>query len=584
MNQVALPSALRRTHDPQLAVVINHHYRDGYANREVSCARCETRRDAGASAELQSPADNSLLVAATFARGSSLVLSIAQWENARVSLRQLPAAEVYTLSPAEELGLSGLSLDSQLRKAFYALPPQAILDLVRRTAEESRLRHLIYQRDGKDETVRVLIRPMGVMPEQRAYLHYVNLTVLNALKRLPEIYLADPEIRRAVPLSEPEEQWLRDTWGPSQRENNPVIGRLDGVIDLTSPMWKDLLRLIEPNLCGVGGIHMSSIAEQLIVDLVLPVLREQDPQLQLELGYDLRELFIQEILDHLEALGRKGQHICFVEPKYSGIGTDEQTPLADYYLRRHGLKILHADPAELYVRGGEVWYANSQIDIAYRDYEIRDLIALERNEGVKIEAMRHLFRENRVVSSMAGDFDHKSAWEIFTDPRLASRYFNAEERHVFRRHVLWTRLLYDRKTTLPDGKPGDLLEFVREDREVLVLKPNRSYGGDRVLLGHLLGQAEWDHAVETAVGDQEPWVVQRLVPIPVSEFPVVASDGNVRIEPFYVVMGFAPTHYGLAIIGRASQKQVVNVAQRGGMCAVLVGRPAGRLVGPGGPV
>jgi hypothetical protein len=37
----------------------------------------------------------------------------------------------------------------------------------------------------------------------------------------------------------------------------------------------------------------------------------------------------------------------------------------------------------------------------------------------------------------------------------------------------------------------------------------------------------------------------------------------------------------VAVLGRASQKQVVNVAQRGGMCAVLVGRTPPRLQGPG---
>ena len=46
-------------------------------------------------------------------------------------------------------------------------------------------------------------------------------------------------------------------------------------------------------------------------------------------------------------------------------------------------------------------------------------------------------------------------------------------------------------------------------------------------------------------------------------------------------MGFAPSRYGVAVLGRASQKQVVNVAQRGGMCAVMVGRPPTRLMGPG---
>jgi uncharacterized circularly permuted ATP-grasp superfamily protein len=134
---------------------------------------------------------------------------------------------------------------------------------------------------------------------------------------------------------------------------------------------------------------------------------------------------------------------------------------------------------------------------------------------------------------------------------------------------------------LPDGSMGDLLEFVREEREILVLKPNRSCGGDRVTLGHLLMQTEWEQTIEQALRDDQPWVVQRLAAIPVSEIPVLHGDGTVHFEPFYIVMGFAPTKYGLAIIGRASQKQVVNVAQRGGMCGVLIGRPAGRLIGPG---
>jgi hypothetical protein len=61
---------------------------------------------------------------------------------------------------------------------------------------------------------------------------------------------------------------------------------------------------------------------------------------------------------------------------------------------------------------------------------------------------------------------------------------------------------------------------------------------------------------------------------------VVGPDGAVHTEPFYVVLGFAPSKYGVAILGRASQKQVVNVALRGGMCAVLVGHSPGRLLGP----
>jgi len=113
------------------------------------------------------------------------------------------------------------------------------------------------------------------------------------------------------------------------------------------------------------------------------------------------------------------------------------------------------------------------------------------------------------------------------------------------------------------------------------LKPNRSYGGEGVRLGVALTQQEWEAALERALADKDRWVVQQLAHLPVSEFPVCDASGKVHVEPFYVVMGFAPSKYGLAVLGRASQKQVVNVAQRGGMCVVFLGRPIGRLIGPG---
>jgi hypothetical protein len=51
-----------------------------------------------------------------------------------------------------------------------------------------------------------------------------------------------------------------------------------------------------------------------------------------------------------------------------------------------------------------------------------------------------------------------------------------------------------------------------------------------------------------------------------------STDGRSHDEPFYDVMGFAPTDHGLGSICRVSQKQVVNVAQRGGLAPVFVER------------
>jgi hypothetical protein len=486
------------------------------------------------------------------------------------------------LTPAEELGLSGHNLAIRVRKAFYQIPEPDLVDLIKRIHEESFRRHLIYLRDGEWDTIRVLPCPITVLPDQLSYIHCVSLTIHNALKRLPEMYMQDFAVRDVLRITPEEEQWLWECWGPSHRENNPVFGRLDAMIDFTSPMWKDSLRFVEPNMSGIGGLHLIPTCERILAEMLLPILQERDRHLHLELCKDIRELLMQEVLDHLEVLDRPAGNICFVEPKYAGSGPDEQEALAQYFHERHGIKIMHADPAELTLRQGEIYYGGEPVALAYRDYPVFDLIALEA-EGVDVEPMRTLFRQNRIISSITAELDQKSCWEILTDPQFTQRYFSADERQVFRRHILWTRILSDRRTLLPDGQSGGLLEYARREHESLVLKPNRSFGGEGVVLGHSMPRAEWESALEKALVDSERWVVQQLASIPVSEFPVIGPDGALHIEPFYVVMGFAPSKYGLAVLGRASQKQVVNVAQRGGMCAVMVGRPLGGLMGPGTP-
>jgi len=56
---------------------------------------------------------------------------------------------VVVLTPAEELGLSGLHLDGRVRKAIYAMRPETVIDLARRMTEESQKRHLLYLREGE---------------------------------------------------------------------------------------------------------------------------------------------------------------------------------------------------------------------------------------------------------------------------------------------------------------------------------------------------------------------------------------------------------------------------------------------------
>jgi carboxypeptidase Taq len=476
------------------------------------------------------------------------------------------------LSPAEALGLSGATLEARIRRAASHVSDATFARIAERLRIDAQANQMVYEHQGIAEPIRLMLRPLLVMQEQLSYVHHVCLQLMEALKRLPDLYLEDERIRAIVAITPAEERWFRDTWTKDHQRLNSIYGRLDAVCDFNGAGWQDSLHFMEPNLSSVGGIHFEPIAEQLVMRHVMPTLVGHDPGLVVELPRDQRDLFIQMLIDHARAVGRNSCQLGFLEPKYVHEGPDEQSVLSDFLSRRHNLIIAHADPRELRVKDDDVFYEDVRIDVAYRDYELRELVALEKEIGGPLDAMRLLFRQNRVVSSIAGDFDHKSCFEVLTEPVLSERYFSADERRLFKRHVLWTRVLADRRTRLPHDEEGDLLEYACQNRELLVLKPNRAYGGTGVMLGQATEQGDWERALNKAVSTCDPeqsWVVQTATRLPVHVFPIVGPDGRVFGEPYYAVMGFAATENGLGTVCRVSQKQVVNVAQRGGLAAVL---------------
>lgn len=476
-------------------------------------------------------------------------------------------------TPAEEVGLMGLRLATRVQHALDAIPTGRMVELMHAIQRTAADRHLAYQRDGVTETIRLLPCPLTLRPDQLGYTHYISQTVSNCIKRLPDLYFEVPQVHEILRVTPVEEEWLKDCWTPAHREANPVFGRLDAVVDYTSAMWKDSIKFLEPNLTGIGGLHIGPTAMGILADLVVPALLAQDPSIRLQLPDDIRELLLQDLLEHLEVIGRRDGQIALVDPKYEAEGPDEPEALTEYYRKRHGLSVLHADVSELRLIGDDVLYGDTRVDLVYRDASVLDLMQLAE-EGVDVAPMRALLRQNRVVSSISAELDQKSCFEVFTDPELAERLLTVEERQVMRRHVLWTRILSERHTTSPAGERIDLLEYARKEREMLVLKPNRSYGGEGVLVGPTASQSEWDSAIGQALAEDDRWVVQQVAPIPVKPFHVLDEFDRLHVEPFYVVIGFAPSRYGVALVARASQQNVVNVAQRGGMCALMVSAQA----------
>jgi hypothetical protein len=459
-------------------------------------------------------------------------------------------------------------LSNALNRLFLEIPRAAIHDIARKVRAESARQGLTYMNErGEAHVIPLMLRPRIINPIQRSYFHYVCLQVVDALKKLCGLYLADARVRKLLPLSEAEERWLRDAWGHGVPRHHTVISRLDANTDFTAPDWRENFQFFEANSVGVGGLYYAPIAEQIILEIVVPELRALEPALFLEANANTRDLLLHELRLHARSIRRPRCHIALLDDPDNVGGITEYPRLAEYF-ESQGQRAVVADPRQIELRGEELHYEGLPIDVLYRDVELKQFIRMEE-QGADLAAIKKAFERNQMVSSLAGDFDHKSCWEIFTDDQFA-HCFTAAQWRIFHRHMLWTRLIRDTTTADDSGRMIDLLPYVRTHQQQLVIKPNREFGGTGVIIGPEVTPAEWEDALEDAAARPCTCVVQRYTPVRRKSFPVVRDDGEIVTEDLHVTCGFVVSADRIGILGRASKKKVVNVAQQGGLTTILL--------------
>ncbi len=454
-----------------------------------------------------------------------------------------------------------------INRAFLCLSPDAARRLRARLQPVSRKHRMVMYTDrGTPRVIDTQLRPWLVSDAQRRFFHRACLTLKSALARVLPLYLANPRVRQVVPLEPEEETWFWQILAGVPQRPQTVFDRLDSTATFAHDRWAEEFWFLEPNSVGIGGVHYIPATAGTVQELVAPWLQRAFPQLRLAPMDDVRALLLGVIRTHARALGRRRLHVAFLEDQSERSGTAEFEQVADYF-RRCGVPAVATDPRHLRLRGGEIYAKDFPVDLFYRDSEITELLEVER-AGVSMAVVREAFRRNQVISSIAGEFDHKSAWELFTSP-VFSRYFTPTQRALFTKHVLWTRLIWARKTTDPSGRLMDLATYVRRHRTSLTIKPNREYGGAGVTFGHATTQGAWERALERALRRPGTTVVQRTARVHTERFPQIDARGRVTLAPCYAVTGFAATPQGLAILGRSSSAAVVNVSRGGGLIAVL---------------
>jgi uncharacterized circularly permuted ATP-grasp superfamily protein len=239
-----------------------------------------------------------------------------------------------------------------------------------------------------------------------------------------------------------------------------------------------------------------------------------------------------------------------------------------------GVPVELADPRDLQFDGKELRANGKKIDLVYRRVLMNDIVA----RGPECKALVDAVAANAV--SMSNHFrckiPHvKAFFAVLTDERNDA-LFSFGERELIRKHVPWTRVVADVRTS-HYGDSVELLAFLRSARENLVLKPSDEYGGTGVKLGWESSEGEWDSAIEKAIAPSPGcWIVQERIPIRREVFPWIQPNGEVEFRDMLV--DFAPYLFRGKMSGfltRLSATGLANVTSGGAQVPAFRVHPRG---------
>jgi hypothetical protein len=401
------------------------------------------------------------------------------------------------------------------------------------------------------------LRPHFVTEDDFTQVVRVCETVWSAIEKVKDAAVADESLLGELGLTPIERDLVKID--PGYRFVSPTA-RLD------SFLTDEAYSFVELNGESPAGIAYADAAFEIFASL--PVMKRFAETYTLR-RFQGRPLMLKVLLDcHEEFLGRKpdhAPHIAIVDLK--GMPTQKEFELFREYFESQGCPSIIASPDELEFANGRLRSRDFEIDIVYKRLLVNEYLPIMREQPALLDA----YKAGAVcmVNSFRSKIIHKKAlFAVLTDARYAS-LFSADERAAITGHVPWTRRVRPGRSDY-FGEEIDLLPFIDERRDRLVLKPNDDYGGHGIYIGWNIDEIGWDEAIHNALANGD-YLVQERVPTARETFPALTSDDTIQfveqlvdLDPllFNGKVGSAFT--------RLSSNELANVTAGGGMVPTFV--------------
>ncbi len=411
-----------------------------------------------------------------------------------------------------------------------------------------RARRLLY--GGRE--LGVALRPHLLMRAHYDTLAHASEVLAGAFEKVAAALLSEPARMKTVGLTERE---IRLALVNPKYSAPAVTTRLDAFVH------GEEIKFVEYNAENPSSLTDQAGLNEVLLEVA--AMRATTERYRLRQFCPVESL-LKALLDTFREWGGVGApNVAIVD--WEGLPTaDEFVLLRDFFAGR-GVPAIICDPGELEYENGRLRCGAFPIDLVYKRVIIHELLARCDDSHPLISA--YVRGDVCLVNSFRCKLLHKKAgFELLTDEANAS-WFTPREREVIRRTVPWTRRVAQRKTHCR-GREVDLVEHVRKNRPLFVLKPNDDYGGRGISLGERATASEWNAALSEALAGD--YVVQEKVELRTEVFPIFGQC-EWALQPMYVDTN--PFLFGGRVEGamvRLSDSPVVNVSSGGGETGFFV--------------
>lgn len=395
------------------------------------------------------------------------------------------------------------------------------------------------------------LRPFFLSPQDEERVRTVAERIAELSERVVVAALDDRHIFAQLHLSEEEERLARIPagYGPAS-----TASRLDAFL------LPDSLKFAEYNGESPAGAGYAETLAEIFNEL--PMMGQFARKYDVE-RYALSGRLLEALLQSYRDWGGSAQKPQIAIVDWDEVPTWSEFEILQARFENAGIPTLIADPRQLEWDGKTLLAEGQKIDLVYRRVLINDIVSKPAECSALVKA--YTAGAVCVANNFRCKIPHvKAFFAVLTDEQNGA-LFSLGERELIRKHIPWTRVVRDVKTAHYGGTV-ELLRFIREQRENLVLKPSDEYGGSGVTLGWETSEAAWDEAIERALAAENGvWIVQERIPIRREVFPYIARAG--RVEYRDMLVDFAPYLFRGKLCGfltRLSSTGLANVTSGGG--------------------